>query len=372
MRRSLAAALFLIIAPAGAQVRLAPSALALSGSAPVVVAPLSAPRAAPALLSAPSLAASPSLSAALSAPAALAAPAIAASSDAPEPARAAPAESARSLNVFWDGLRLGGLALEDEAPAAAPLAVDFDGRARESLDPSADRLVPWLATDDARIASALESAAALARRTRPGRRAFAAAEKALAASGKTLPVSVLKLGRNYGEYDFLEGTMRLHEKLFAPGAEAELAGTLTHELMHVAQHAQGLPSNALEMELEAHLSDLEMLEELGAKPPKHTFARQALEALAKGPKTFVELIDAAVPGLVYLGNSSFDEIEEQLEKDLRDQLKRAKRSPRAAALASAIERDLERLRTPEGRANYEAFSRRVRALLRRRAAAAAR
>ncbi|OGR94711.1 MAG: hypothetical protein A2V88_05550 [Elusimicrobia bacterium RBG_16_66_12] len=208
----------------------------------------------------------------------------------------------------------------------------------------------------------------LARGTAVGRRAFDAAEKAVAASGGVLAVDVRDLGKNYGEYDYLDGRMSLHRALFAPGREGELAGTLVHELLHVAQHAAGLPSYALELEIEAHLQDLELMAELGLTPPPHTFARQALDALTKGPAAFVELISAAVPGSPCLGTDSLDDVIDQLEQDL--EAARAGRSRRSAKLARAIEADLLSLRTKEGAAAYRGFSRRVRALLERRSSEA--
>lgn len=276
----------------------------------------------------------------------------------------APLHAARSLNNFWDGVRI--LDLDLDAPSVAvPLAGIED-----SLDAAPERLAPWLATDDERVAAALDRAVTLARSTRAGRRALDRAEKTLAADGRTLPILVLDLGRNYGEYDYLAGNMRLHKALFQRGREAELAGTIVHELTHVAQHGQGVPSNALEMEIEAHLQDLDMMAELGLKPPKGTFARQALELLARGPDKFIELIQAAVPGSIFLGESSLEDAIDQLEDDLADQRKRAKRSKTAAALVPVIERDIARLRSAEGAASYSAFSKRVMALLKRRAAEA--
>lgn len=275
-----------------------------------------------------------------------------------------PLHSVRSLNNFWDGLGLSLPELDEPSSVAVPLA----GLADEPSDTG--RLAPWLETDDAKIAAALDRAVALARATRAGRRALDAAERALAAEGRALPVLVRDLGRNHGEYDYLAGNMRLHEALFKKGREAELAGTIVHELTHVVQHAEGVPSNALEMEIEAHLQDLEMLAELGAKPPKGTFARQSLEFLARGPEQFIRLIQAAVPGSIFLGDSSLEDVLDQLEDDLAEQRRRAKRSRTAAALIPVIERDLARLRTAEGAAAYRAFSKRVLALLKRRAAEA--
>ena len=266
-------------------------------------------------------------------------------------------DRAPSLNHFWDGVAFGPAF--DDAPGNAAFAFDpgseSGGKARSA---------PWLSVRDPRLARALDAAVDLARGTSVGRRAFAAAEKAVAASGGVLTVDIRDLGRNYGEFDYLEGRLRLHRALFTPGREGELAGTLVHELLHVAQHAAGLPSYALELEIEAHLQDLELMSELGLTPPPHTFARQSLEALAKSPAAFVRLLQMAVPGSPYLGETSLDDVIDQLEQDLDAANER--HGPRAARLARSIEADLDRLRTEEGAAAYRAFSRRVRALLARR------
>lgn len=270
-----------------------------------------------------------------------------------------PADAPRSLNNFWDGV--------PSAPGLVePLAVSYAGFADEPLE--ADRLAPWLDSGDPKTDAALDRAVALARTTRAGRRALDEAERVLAEQGRSLPVKVLPLGRNYGEYDYVEKNMRLHKALFQEGREADLAGTIVHELTHVAQHSLGIPSNALEMEIEAHLTDLAMLQELGLEPPPSTFARQLSRALAQSPANFIALIQAAVPGTVFLGDSSFDDIDEQLESDLDEHSSR--KSKAAAGLVKAIERDLDLLRTSEGRASYKSFSRRVLALLRRRSAEA--
>ena len=277
------------------------------------------------------------------------------------PTALTPTLSAPSLNLFWDGIQAPDVFI-DVPVAAVPLL----GLPDEPLQP--DRSAPWLALDDPKAAAALDRAVDLARTTRAGRKALDEAERVLSEQGRSLPVIVEALGRNFGEYDYIQKNMHLHAALFKPGREADLAGTLVHELTHVVQHSQGVPTNALEMELEAHLQDLKMLEELGLEPPPNTFARQAYEALRRGPKAFIAMIQAAVPATVFLGEQDFEDIEEQLEQDLETQSR--KKSKAARGLAGAIENDIALLRTPEGRASYKSFSKRVLALLKRRAAEA--
>lgn len=357
--RLIAASLFLSISSSAGVVAV-PSSAASSRAVPSVpnsVLPANSPPFN--ALSSPSLSPSLTLAPALIPTRALAL--AAATPDVPEIPE--PARNVRSLNSFWDGLGIALPELEEAPSVSVPLAAPADGGIG-----APDRLAPWLETGNAKVAAALDRAVEVARTTRAGRRALDAAEAALASLGRTLPVLVLDLGRNHGEYDYLENNVRLHSGLFKKGREAELAGTLVHELVHVVQHAKGAPSNALEMEIEAHLTDLEMLAELGVEPREGTFARQALDYLAQGPEKFIQLIQAAIPGAIFLGDSSLEEIEEQLEEDLATYRKRAKRSKTAAALVPVIERDLARLQSDEGAASYRAFSKRVLALLKRRAA----
>jgi len=350
------------------------SAPALAASAPLLAAPsLIAP--APAAVPAPA-----ALPAAL--PAATALPRVAAAASGPERPGASPAAV---LAAFWDGAAASdGPAFvpisPDEAPARSANAFwhGFDYDAGDSGvqtlgaagDAEAGSAAPFLSLKDRTLAAALDAAVTLARTTNAGSQALDAAEKALAAEGRTLSVDVKDLGRNWGEYDYLSGRLRLHRRLFEKGREAELAGTLAHELRHVAQHAAGLPSNALELEIEAHLQDLALMDELGLQPPPHTFSSQLVDALKKGPQAFIELIQMAVPGSPFLGESSFSDIVDQLEQDLDAATDR--KGPHAEKLAAVIQRDLDSLRSKKGRAAYRAFSQKVLELLKVRAAAAAR
>jgi hypothetical protein len=383
MRRLRAAAFLLLIAPARAQLRAAPESLAPVAPVAPIASPLAAiPALAPAsslsLLSAPALTPSLLVSAPLAAASPLAVSAAAVSAPADEPAKpaasasaAAPASapaalpalragstlSGRHLNAFWDGFA----APETEDPASELFRPDAAGAADEPASGA-----PFLALRDRRLAPAFERAIALARSTKAGAQALDEAEAAL--GGRVLRVEVKDLGRNYGEWDYLNDRLRLDRKLFEPGREADLAGTLAHELKHVAQHALGLPSNALELEIEAHLLDLAIMDELGLKTRPNTFSRQLADALKKSPDAFVALIQAAVPGSPYLGEQSFADIEDQLEQDLDDLAEKS--GARSQKLAAQIESDIALLKSKKGRAAYEAFSKRVRAELKRRVAAA--
>jgi hypothetical protein len=274
------------------------------------------------------------------------------------------AARARTLNAFWDGFApVPDSPLADFAVSGPGQELEAAGLAASVRAPES---APWLRAPDAKTAAALDAAVRLARSTRSGRKALDGAERALA--GRQLPVRVRDLGRNYGEYDFTREEMFLHRGLFAKGRETDLAGTLIHELTHLAQHAQPLPSNALELEVEAHLADLRFMEELGAEPPPNTFARQAREALAKSPKAFTDLLELAVGGPFLGGGDSVKVLIGRLQEELEDLS--LKDGPRARALEEIVARDLRLLRSRRGREAYAAFSKRVMAELARRSAEA--
>lgn len=282
---------------------------------------------------------------------------------------ATPEAALRALSLTPSLLPSAPLAVAPAVePQAAPLGGFFDGDAERPEPPvSASDLASWLSISDAKAAEALDQAAELANQTKIGRRILWEAAKLL--QGSPLPVDVLDLGKNHGEYDYLDTRLRLHQKLLRPENRAMLAATLVHELRHVTQHALGIPAESLEMEIEAHLDDLAFMAELGVTPPEKTFARQSWEALKKGPEAFVELLSMALPGRPRLASSTYAKIEEELEEQLDDA--RRGKSKRKKQLAAAIERDLDLIRSKEGRAAYRAFSRRVEARLRRDAASAA-
>jgi hypothetical protein len=287
-------------------------------------------------------------------------PAAAAQTPAALPAlRVGAGLAVRRVNAFWDGFEVA----ENEDADVVGVAPEASARPAE---PSSG--APFLTLRDRRLEPAFERAIALARSTKSGAKALDDAEAAL--DGRVLQVEVKNLGRNYGEWDYLDDRLRLDLKLFEPGRETDLAGTLAHELRHVAQHARGLPSNALELEIEAHLLDLAMMEELGLETRPNTFSRQLVEALAKSPEAFVRLLEAAVPGSPYLGSQSPADIQDQLEQDLDDAAQ--KTGARSQKLAAQIESDIALLKSKNGRATYAAFSKRVRAELTRRSAAARR
>lgn len=208
-----------------------------------------------------------------------------------------------------------------------------------------------LAVRRASDAALLEAAMSEARKSATGRRVLARAEKAM--GGKPLPLQVRDLGRNLGEYDYMAGVLRL-DRAHLESDPKQAAATLVHELVHVLQHREGVPAEALEMELEAHLVSMAVSRELGI--PLGGFEAAAAKAVAKGPKAYADWMAGQLPGKVRLLDSDMARATEHLESEV-DDLENAARV--SAERLGWARRDLALLKSRKGRAAYRALAARV-------------
>ncbi|MCX5789764.1 MAG: hypothetical protein NTX64_14865 [Elusimicrobia bacterium] len=257
-------------------------------------------------------------------------------------------------------------------------------RARASpatLHPRARASVSYLKTKSPADAVWLDDVLAEARRSPAAVRVLRDVEKLFAKRGKPMPVEFRSMGRDLAEFDYLHGVILISHKVRREGL-ANAAGTLVHELLHVLQHAQGMPAEALEMELEAHVLTLDILRELGVPLEQDPFSKEAHRRLLKSPGDFIDWLQGQLPSKFRLLKSSVedcdsvleeqgDEIEERLD-DLRDRLAADPASARlkarlaeAESLRDWIQSDRDLLASAEGRQRYRNFSRRVMAVLER-------
>lgn len=200
-------------------------------------------------------------------------------------------------------------------------------------------------------AALLEAAMAEAKKSATGRRVLKRAEKAM--GGNPLPLQVRDLGGNLGEYDYMAGVLRL-DRAHLTSDPKQAAATLIHELVHVLQHRDGVPAEALEMELEAHIVSMAVSRELGI--PLGGFESAAAKALAKGPKAYADWMAGQLPGKLRLLDSDFKAAVEQLEMEV-DDLENASRV--SAERLEWARRDLALLKSRKGRAAYRALADRV-------------
>lgn len=196
-------------------------------------------------------------------------------------------------------------------------------------------------------AASLAAPAKPARPDAPGRDAFweQAAERALS-GGAPIPLHGAKLKSDHGHYDYVRREIVIARSTLAdPRA---LAITLAHELRHVAQHAEGVIAEALEMELEAHLDSLDMARELGL--PLDGFQAGFARHAARGRDALYRWMSGQMPGKTVLRGADYEELADELETEL--ETVSARRRP-------AVERDLALLSTLAGRAANRALAARV-------------
>jgi hypothetical protein len=217
-------------------------------------------------------------------------------------------------------------------------------------------------------------------------------------------VEFADLRSNNGEYVYDWGMLRmaLSYKKLAPEAAAPV---FIHELLHAVQRFHRLPTDAVEMELEAHVVTIQVARELGLRFPKNDFSRKAEELLRESPEAFIQFVASSYSDNLGFGaGQKIAEFERRLfdlharstarirrleSKLSRRQatLERMKESsqpedevrsyerdtvgPVAAEMRreeetrSRIETDLALLRDPASQDRYRGYARRVMALLRR-------
>lgn len=312
-----------------------------------------APSVLPTSLAAAALAPLPSLKASLPLPVIVElapAPAAAAALALPAPQVAVPQAMDSRLPVRA-ALEQAGAALavapQDAFSAERALGTLFEAGRKDAPSVPA----PILAIRRASDAALLDAALAEARRSKTGRRVLARAEKAM--GGRPLPLQVRDLRGNLGEYDYMAGVLRL-DRAHLENDPKQAAATLVHELVHVLQHREGVPAEALEMELEAHLVSMAVSGELGI--PLNGFEAAAAKALAKGPKAYADWMAGQLPGKVRLLDSTMARAAEHLEAEVDD----IENAPRISAeRLEWARRDLALLRSRKGRAAYRALADRV-------------
>lgn len=235
-----------------------------------------------------------------------------------------------------------------------------------------------------------------------GRKVLARIEKLTREQGRPLTLVVLDLRSNNGEYVYdwevvrMASRYRKLDPLFA-------APIVIHELLHVAQKAEGLPVDAVEMELEAHLITLRVIRELGVPLMPDSFEEGAYKALKKSAAKFIKYVVDAYDNNRPLSQGGLKAyvkwVRESRDKAAKRVAKLEKRLARERGIVDAMkdsgqpaemvakyerevigelelklliernglawnERDLRILSTPEGAARYRAFAARVRRMIR--------
>ncbi|MBI4346010.1 MAG: hypothetical protein HY553_04105 [Elusimicrobia bacterium] len=264
--------------------------------------------------------------------------------------------------------------------------------------PKDGALPPYLSIADPAHAKWLADVTAAAWKSKAARRVLAQADELSRGRGRPITVFVSELRANNGEYVY-DWDMVQMAKHYLKKDPVEAAPTFVHELLHVVQKAQLLPTDALEMELEAYLVTFEVMRELGLPFEKNSFYRNAYNKFRGGTvPEFVKWLTESYETNIPLAGSRLSAYVKELEKrrektkrrivrwerkikasvDAIAEMERTGQDARAIevyrvdALAKLelqrrdekanlqwIERDLAMLATEAGRERYRAYSRRV-------------
>ncbi|MEK7747249.1 MAG: hypothetical protein AAB576_11345, partial [Elusimicrobiota bacterium] len=295
--------------------------------------------------------------------------------------------------------------------ASAALAATFDGSGIETpaqdaspVQAAAAELPPYLAVADAEDRRWIQAAVSAATRSRTARRVLAQVSAMSKAQGRPVMIEFADLRANNGEYVYDWGMLRmgLSYKKLAPELSAPV---FIHELLHAVQRFNRLPTDAVEMELEAHVVTIQVARELGIRFKKGEFSREAEYLLRESPEAFMGYVAASyTDNLGFGAGQGVAEFERRLLK-LRGRSKSRTRrldgalsrhqatlgrmresgqpeeevrgyerdvvAPAAAELRregetrARIETDLALLKDPASLQRYRAYARRVRSLIRR-------
>lgn len=252
------------------------------------------------------------------------------------------------------------------ARAAAPDVPSVGGvrevAAAAARGPAAEppRYLDTAPLDRAMIGAAVEA-------VRGSRSARDVLRRVEASRRRPIRVFVRPLRGPLAQYDYLEDCIELDSR-YRRGDPRQAGATLVHELVHVLQHGAGVPAEALEMELEAHLVTIDVLTQLGLGDRMDEFSVAARRKLAESPSAYVEWMARQMPSKNRLLGKGFDDVEEDLQDEVDSLDRRARRSkdPLIAQKLQWAQSDLALIESEEGRISYQAFARRVWSLIRRR------
>jgi hypothetical protein len=210
----------------------------------------------------------------------------------------------------------------------------------------------------ARLAEILSAAAA----TKTGAEVLARAAAALARNGRTVPVSFMATGNNLGEFDYVDGSLRMNRR-YLTGDPRRAAETLVHELVHVAQENEGAPADALEREIEAHMIGRAFTLELGL-PIQGSFSLALERELRRGAEAAAAWLAGQLPDTIRFEGRPWADVREDLQTAVDDLEERDGRSQRAERQLERARAELRRAGTARGRAAAQALTRRAWTLLR--------
>lgn len=138
--------------------------------------------------------------------------------------------------------------------------------------------------------------------------------QAAEARGRPVVVEVVKM-KESGTYNLDWGVLSLRRRDLKDAPRANVA-TLIHELQHLLQARQSVPSDLLETELEAYVVDFRVARELGDKPKRGSYDARAQEAFKEGLEPFLGYLRKQYPEDAQLHKTKTRDYEQRLRRGL--------------------------------------------------------
>ena len=133
--------------------------------------------------------------------------------------------------------------------------------------------------------------------------------------GRPVVVEVSKSRSDLGAYSFDTGVLTVNLVNGNPNANV---ATLGHELVHYLQQNMRLPSDLLETEVEAYITDFQISRELGYKQPRGEFNSAAQRNIKKGFGTFMRMLRKQYPEDASLWNTTTRDYKDRLHSIIKD------------------------------------------------------
>ncbi len=135
--------------------------------------------------------------------------------------------------------------------------------------------------------------------------------------GRPVVVEVSKSRNDLGAYSFDTGVLTVNLQDINGNPNANVA-TLSHELVHYMQENMRLPSDLLETEVEAYITDFQVSKELGYKPPHREFNAAVQRNIKKGFGPFMRMLRKQYPEDASLWNTTTHDYKARLHFIIKD------------------------------------------------------
>jgi hypothetical protein len=182
------------------------------------------------------------------------------------------------------------------------------------------------------------------RGSRTGRRVLGDIEALARRRGRPVIVDVARISNNAEvRYDSGLLVMDRNHRRKDPALAAPI---MAHELQHVLQKAQGLPVDALELEIESYTVEARVWDELGIAPPPRSFARMAKSRLQRDPDAFFVWLAGEYEKNRLLHGSTMESYVHWLELQREKSQKKLRRYRRRIAEAERVMQTMTEAKIP--------------------------